>query len=64
MKREVVEIVSGNSVYVLDKGFVEMVRSKRGFFYKKMEITDDMLIAFCIEQDAVVERLDLIGGLI
>lgn len=64
MKRETIEIVSGDSVYVLDKGFVDMVRGRKGFFWNRVKITDEMLIAFCIEQDRVVERLDLIGGLI
>lgn len=60
MKREVVEIVSGDSVYVLDKKFVEMVRSNKGFFWGKKVIDDSMLIAWAIEQNRVVERMDLV----
>ena len=64
MKREMIEIVSGNSVYVLDKEFVDMMRSKRSFLWMKVEITDEMLVAYCIEQNAVYERRDLVGGLV
>ena len=64
MKREMIEIVSGNSVYVLDKEFVDMMRSKRSFLWMKVEITDEMLVAYCIEQNAVYERRGLVGGLV
>ena len=64
MKRETYEIKVDNSVYVLDKSFVDMMRSKRSFLWMKIEVTDEMLVAYCIEQNAVYERRDLVGGLV
>ena len=62
--RETYEIRVDDSVYVLDKAFVDMMRSKRSFLWTKTVITDEMLVAYCIEQNAVYERRDLVGGLI
>lgn len=64
MKCGTIEIISGDSVYVLDKKFVEMVRGRKGFFWGKKIIDDSTLVSWAIEQNRVVERLDLIGGLI
>lgn len=63
MKRETYEIKVDNSVYVLDKAFVDMMRGRRSFLFKRLVITDEILVAFCIEQNAVYERRDLVGGL-
>ena len=60
MKREVVEVISGDSVYVLDKSFVDMMRSKRSFLWKKVEVTDEMLVQYAVECNKIYERRDLI----
>lgn len=60
MKREVIEIRVDDSVYVLDKGFVDMVRGKKGFFWGKKIIDDSTLVSWAIEQNKIVERMDLV----
>ena len=60
--RETYEIRVDNSVYVLDKSFVNMMRSRRSFLWMKVEITDEMLVNWAIEQGKIVERMDLIWG--
>ena len=58
--RETYEIRVDDSVYVLDKAFVDMMRSKRSFMWTKVEVTDEMLVKWAIEQDKIVERMDLV----
>ena len=62
--RETYEIRVDGSVYVLDKAFVDMIRSKRSFLWKKVEITDQHLIDYAIECNKIYERRDLVGGLV
>lgn len=58
--REIYEIIVDASVYVLDKAFVDMMRSRRSFLWRRVEVTDEMLVQYAVECNKIYERRDLI----
>ena len=56
--RETYEIRVDDSVYVLDKAFVDMMRSKRSFLWTRVVITNEMLVYRDWETDRKSTRLN------